>query len=163
MNRRPFVILSALLIAIAIGPARADDAKRLALAKQLIAEVHEDDALRSSLPLQLAQMRKALAQQGQASEAVDAYMARYQTRLSAEVGRYGDTMAEAYAQAFSEDDLKAAIAFNATPVGQRFIAKRPLLTEASILAMRKLNEDVVQEVQEDMDRDKARGSMPRKL
>ena len=72
-------------------------------------------------------------------------------------------MAEAYAQKFDEDDLSAVIAFNATPLGQKFIAKRPALTQASLLTMQKLGQDVAKEVAEDIERDDTRGAVPRKL
>ena len=160
--RKGFAALALVLIVGATaGPTLADDAKRLELARALLAQVHDVDAVRASVPLPAAQMRQTLAQQGEKSEDAEAFVAVFQKRLTSETGRYTDMMAEAYAREFDEEDLAAVIAFNATPLGQRFIAKRPALTQASFLAMRKLGQDVAAEVLDEMT--KARGAEPHKM
>ena len=76
MFRRHPVLLFALLIGLATSAARADDARRLELAKELMAQVHTDESLRMSLPLMIAQMRRSLAQQGQKDEQATVFIAR---------------------------------------------------------------------------------------
>ena len=110
-----------------------------------------------------AQMRSTLTQQGQGGEEADAFVTLYEQRLGAEIGRYGDLMAEAYAQAFTEDDLSGMIAFDETPLGQKLIANRPALEQASALSMQKLGREVAQEVIDELARRKAQNATPRKL
>ena len=155
--------LGVLLVGLVTGPALADDGRRLALAKRLVAQIQTDETLRSVLPLMTAQMRSTLAQQGRGGEDADAYVALFEKRLGAEIGRYGDQMAEAYAQAFTEDDLSGMIAFDDTPLGRKIIAERPALEQASALSLQSLERQVAQEVADELARRKAQDAPPRKL
>lgn len=109
------------------------------------------------------QMRSTLAQQGRSSEEADAFVTLYEQRLGAEIGRYGDLMAQAYAEAFTEDDLSGIIAFDETPLGRKLIANRSALEQASFLSMQKLGREVAQEVVDELTRRKAQDATPRKL
>ena len=72
-------------------------------------------------------------------------------------------MAEAYAQAFTEDDLSGMIAFDDTPLGRKIIAERPALEQASALSLQSLERQVAQEVADELARRKAQDAPPRKL
>lgn len=163
MRRFRLALALGLSMVSCAAPALADDARRLSLARELMAGLHEDDAIRSALPLLTAQMRQALAQQGLKSERAEAFVALYQKRLAEDIGRYTDDMAQAYAAAFTEDELAAVLAFDATPAGRKFIAERPALTQASVLAMHRLEQDVAREVWGELERDPAGGAGSGKL
>lgn len=149
-----------LALGSAAAPARADDARRLELAKRLVAQIHLVDAMKSALPLMAAQMRKTLFAQGRTDGDTDDFVRLYEERVGADMGRYADAMAEAYAGLFTEDDLSDIIAFDDTPLGRRLIDAQPRVLQASAVATQVLAREAAEEAIAELDRRKANNAAP---
>ena len=143
-------LMLAATVALPCGSARADDATRLGAAKELMAQIHMGDTMRSLLPIMARQMRTTMAQGGMLDGDADAFVTLFEQRAAAEMDRYTDEVAGAYARAFTEDELAEVLAFDRTPIGQKLIAATPQLSQAAMVAGHNLGTLVAKEVQQEL-------------
>lgn len=129
--RRMTVFASAALILAGITAARADDTitpSHLAAARATIAAIHVTDAFDNILPAAAQQLKATLIQkdpnlQDLIVKTVDdktLALASRRAALEKEVAR-------AYANAFSEDELKKITAFYTSPVGKKLLSDGPIV------------------------------------
>jgi len=129
------ICLPAALLAQGAAPApKADDVR--ALLRIMQAGENAVAAMKRSIPA----MRQAMPQVPEA----------FWTAFTAEFTpqRMEDLALPIYAKHLTAAEVKALLAFYATPEGASFIRKQPLLQEESMLAGQKLGEQVGREVAE---------------
>ena len=135
---------------LAASLARADDASRLKLARDIVVMTHAADTMRKLLPTMMAQLRPMLQQQGAAdAKAVDDFLKEASARFDQQADRFADLAAQVYAREFAEDDLNNLRLFYETPTGQRFLSKQGEIAQAMVLAGQQWGGMIAKQVIED--------------
>ncbi len=143
--------LLALTLAGAVPSARADDASRLKLARDIVGVSHLADKLKGLTPLLVWQVRQALLQKGDADPPqIDAALHRFQDSSSADIDRFVDDVAVVYANDFTEEDLANLLAFYRTPTGQNLLAKEAEIAVAIASASKRWAKDIGDRVAADV-------------
>lgn len=155
MMRLTRIALLALAVSgCSIAAAQADDASRLALARQVVVDSHATDTMRQVLPALLGQIKPMLARQGADQKTIDDLMGRFQAKIEPELGRFADLVAQIYAREFSEEDLGNLDAFYKSPTGQHLIAKQPAIVQGMNAVGTQWGQNIAREVLQDYQRDK---------
>jgi hypothetical protein len=95
-------------------------ATRLALADTLLVVLHSEATVKAARKAQFDAIVKQQPQLAKVRDVFDAWADKYLT--------WADTrplLAQLYARTFTDDDLRAVIAFYRTPAGQNLVAKQP--------------------------------------
>jgi len=152
------------LVAVLVGsPARADDASRLKLARELVVVTHTVDNMRKIVPTLMTQVRTMLVQQNPAeTKTIDTLLQRSTQRLDQQLDSFAEFAAQVYAREFSEDDLGALLAFDRSPTGQHFIDKQPEINQAMIEVGQRVGQSIAEQVVEEFKKEKA-APVPPKL
>lgn len=128
MNYR--LLLPALLLALpSLAP--ADPASHKAAAMQLVAKVNSKETMLTSFSSLIEPMTKQMASQGVPEAAIKEVKAAMTDWFTKEINFdvIAPKMAELYMQEFSEDELKQIVVFYDTPLGQKLLAKLPVLMQ----------------------------------
>lgn len=127
---------TALALLLVLGAARAEDAatpERLALAKEVMSlsgAIKVYDNYDSNLDTMVAQIRQSVPY---IDDAIAAELKKIATEeFAASKPEMIEGAAKLYARHFSEDDLKALVAFYKTAAGQHFAAETPALSSESM-------------------------------
>jgi hypothetical protein len=125
------LVLSILTPNLLLAQTSADQAERIAAAKNLIKASNAVEgmvaAMRANLPVQ----RQAMPQ------IPEEFWTRFEARMVKEAPTLGDSIAVLYARTFSLRELQEVTAFFASPIGRRFVEVQPLLVaESSALGQR---------------------------
>ena len=153
--RRVFAAVLTMTLAQAATPARADDAARLRIAREIVATTHTAEKVRQMMPTFMQQMRPLLERSGGDPKAVDAFMGGMEKRFDAQVDGFVDLAAQVYAREFSDDDLQALLTFYRTPAGQHLLDKQVLITQGMAAVGGRWGEMVAKQVLEDFAKQKA--------
>ena len=155
MPTRSIVVL-ALLLAGSAGAARADDASRLGLAREIVIVTHTVDNTRKLMPTFMGQMRDMLVKMDPThAKDVDVILQRSSQKLDDQLASFADLAAEVYAREFSEEDLQALLAFDRSPAGQHLIDKQPEITQAMVKVGQRWGQMIAQQVIADYQKEKA--------
>ncbi len=161
---RSIIAALVLLLAGSAGAARADDASRLALARDLVAVTHTVDNTRKMMPTFMGQMRDMLVKMDPThTKDIEVILQRSSQKLDSQLASFADLAAEVYAREFSEEDLQAVLAFDKTPAGQHLIDKQPEISQAMVKVGQQWGQMVAQQVIADYQKDKAVGVPTPKL
>lgn len=157
----PCVPLLAALIALA-GPtsASADDTSRLAVARQVVQDVHATDTMRQIVPMMLQQLKPMLKGQGADPKTVEDLIGRFQARIEPELGKFADLIAAIYAREFTEPQLTELDAFYTSPTGQALITKQPTIMQAMTTLGTQWGQNLAREVLQDYQRDRVHAATP---
>jgi hypothetical protein len=138
-----------LVLSLAAGQlAYADDASKAAKAEQYLTLMKIDETMKRAMDLVMNQMKSGMMQQitGQT-------LTEDQTKMTAELGekvfklvsdalsweKLKPDVVKLYADAYTEQELDAIIAFYKSPVGQSVVAKQgDLQTKSSALAQQRM-------------------------
>jgi len=135
MKRFSAVIFLAAL-GLLIKPALADDASARALASKLIDMTSGKENMRAGFDAVINNVIDNMQQHGMPQTGVDELKAAvdkwYTTEINFEDVR--PKMIDAYIKDFSEDDLKAIVAFYQSPIGQKAIKEMPDVLKSGALA-----------------------------
>ncbi len=161
MRRIAFAIVASGLVAAAPA-ARADDASRLAVARQVVETAHAADNMRVVMPVMMNQMRGLLAQQAPGDpKGVDTYLQRFQAKFEAGIPDFVDLVAAVYAREFTEPDLDDLLGFYRTPAGQHLLAKQPEIAKSMMLVGQHWGEGVAKDVLAEMQKEKKAAPAPK--
>lgn len=138
-----------------VSPATADDASRLATARELVRVTHSADNLRAMLPQLMNAVRPMLMQQGADQKTVDSLLQDGASRMAGQTDQLVDLIANIYAQEFSEEDLDNLLAFDKTPSGQHLIEKQGTLMRGMLVIGKQWGQAVAKQVIDDYARRKA--------
>ena len=152
------IVFAVLILASAGSVARADDASRLAAARELVATARIADLMRNVMPTMIAQIRPVLLQRNPNEKFVDEFLKRFSANMDHDLDRFADLGAQVYAREFSEDDLKAIIAFYKTQAGQDLVAKQPIIARAMMAAGNQWGQDMAQKIIADFAEEKQDGT-----
>jgi hypothetical protein len=137
------------LVAMGAGaPAYADEAERLALARQIVAtrsEAAEMQFFEASLPYYMATMEQALNLTEQERERLPA-MLREEYRAALIPSR--ERSAQTYVRIFTEEDLREVVAFYQSSAGRKFLDRQTEIQQDSIELQRVMNAAVLQNTAE---------------
>lgn len=114
---------------IGVNSLHADDAGRLAQAKEIIVLAHTTDNMRKLFPTFLSQMKPMLMRQGADEKTAVEFSKRFAERLDKDLDKFVDLAAQVYAREFSEEDLANLIAFYKSPTGQKMVEKQPVIAQ----------------------------------
>ena len=130
--RRIAATLVVLTMAAASAPAaRADDASRLRIARDVVEVAHAGDHMKALMPTFLGQMKGMLKAQGTVDDKqAQVFLDRFQARFAEGIPAFVDLVAEVYAREFSEEDLTNLLAFYRTPAGQHLLDKQVPIAQA---------------------------------
>ena len=160
--RRIALAILATGLATAAPAARADDASRLAVARQVVEAAHAADNMRVVMPVMMNQMRTLLVQQAPSDpKGVETYLQRFQAKFEAGVPDFVDLVAAVYAREFTESDLSDLLGFYRTPAGQHLLAKQPEIAKGMLLVGQQWGESIARGVLADMQREKQAAPAPK--
>lgn len=146
----------ALMLAGWAGDARADDASRLAVARELVTVTHTVDNTRKPMPLFMSQVREMLVKADPShTKDIDVILQRSSQKMDDQLANFADLAAEVYAREFSEEDLQALLAFDKTPAGQHLIEKQPEISQAMVKVGQQWGQMLAQQVIADYQKEKA--------
>jgi hypothetical protein len=132
--------LLCLLAALSLPAARADEASRVAKARQMFELAHIDQLTTQMMNQVFEQLRGGMMQQiagvqmnSQQQKVMDEFAARLQTLLTDSVGWkvLEPDFAKLYADTYTDEELDGILAFYRSPAGQAMVAKTPTLAAAS--------------------------------
>ena len=150
------VMLSGVLLSLLLAPStgKADDAfDRLKLAEQVVVMARVADNLRQIMPMTMAQMKPLVEKQGSADFAE--FDKLFKARVPAAADQFAEKMARIYAVEFSAADLSNLLVFYKTQTGQNLLSRQAVIAQASFAIGQQFGQDLVKQVLEDIDRDKA--------
>lgn len=160
--RRIALAILATGLAAAAPAAHADDASRLAVARQVVEAAHAADNMRVVMPVMMNQMRALLVQQpGSDPKSVDTYLQRFQARFETGIPDFVGLVAAVYAREFSESDLDDLLGFYKTSAGQHLLAKQPEIAKGMLLVGQRWGESIAKDVLADMQREKKAAPAPK--
>ena len=110
-------------LATAAPAARADDAARLALAREVLQVTHLAEKVRGLLPVLVPAVRQELAREMVDAPKREAAVRRVQAPSPEDLDLLMDEVAALYARELTEEDLSNALAFYRTPSGRNMLAK----------------------------------------
>lgn len=150
------------LAIVAATAARADDASRVKLAREVVEVAHAGDNMRAIMPVMAQQMRTMLTQQPGSDKAdVDVYVQRFQDRFNKEIPDFVDLVAKVYAKEFTDDDLSNLLVFYRTPTGQHLLGKQQEIARGMLVAGQEWGKNIGQEVLSQMQKEKAAKPSPK--
>jgi hypothetical protein len=142
------------LAALALSPAYADEATRLAKADQVMRAAKTDELLRQSLDISMKQAREGMLRVYGASipperqKDIDALQdklhALFMRTLTWE--KLKPSFVKLYADAFTDEELDGLLAFHESPAGQAMITKLPGLMIKANQAVQQATADVMPEI-----------------
>ncbi|MCC8941373.1 DUF2059 domain-containing protein [Bradyrhizobium sp. Arg68] len=131
--------------------APAPSADALAAARELVTTIHFVDQFKALMPTLMTSLKPAIVQgRSEVERDYDALMPVMLAAFQARFSELSEAVAIVYANNFTPDDLRGLIAFYKTPVGQKFLAKSPALTQQSLLAGQKFGQSVSVELRQRM-------------
>ena len=154
MRRMSTAVLTIVLVQ-AVASARADDAGRLAVAREIVATTHSADKLRQLMPTFMQQIRPMLQQSGAGQKEIDEFLAETSKRFAAQTDGFVDLAAQVYAREFSQDDLDALLAFYKTPAGQHLLDKQVPIAQGMVAVGQQWGQTVAKQVLDDFAKRKA--------
>lgn len=151
-------------LAGAAPAARADEAHRLEVAREIVLTTHAVDNMRAAMPAMMAQMRDILVKSNPANaKDVDVIFERSAKRLDSQLESFADLAAKVYAREFSESDLDAMLAFDRTPAGQHVIEKQPEIGRAMMQVGQEWGQGIARDVIAEYQKEKAAAVQAPKL
>lgn len=157
-----FAVILGSLLPAASGAARADDASRLKLAREIVVVTHTADNMRKIMPTVMGQVRTMLIQQHAGDKKmIDAVLNRSTQHIDEQIDGFVDLAAEVYAREFTEEDLQALLAFDHTPAGQHLIEKQPVIAQAMMVTGQKWGQLVAKQAIDEISKEKAEVPAPK--
>lgn len=146
---KQFILAGLALAAMgAVAPAYADEAARMALARQIIGQRSEEAEMQffdASLPYYMSAMEQAMNLTEQERERLPE-MLREEYRAA--LGPSREHSAQTYARIFTEDELREIVAFYESSAGRKFLERQTELQEHGIELQRVMNAAVLQNTAE---------------
>ena len=152
MLKRIMLLCTALLLAGSLY-ADADSHKKAAIE---LLKAAQTDKMVDDMIEQMKQMMSSMPTQPGITEKQKATMDSYQKKVmdlvSGELswGKMENEFADAYAKAYTEDELKGLTEFYRSPLGQKLLEKSPKLMEESMMIPQKHIQAIAPQVQEIM-------------
>ena len=163
MLTRSIAVLG-LLLAGSAGPAHADEASRLKLARDIVVVTHTVDNTRKLMPTFMGQVRDMLVKMDPThTKDVDIILQRSSQKMDDQLASFADLAAAVYAREFSEEDLQAVLAFDKSPAGQHLIDKQPEIAQAMAKVGQQWGQMIAQQVIADYQKEKAAAAPSPKL
>ena len=138
----------ALVATAAAQPAVADEAERLALARQIIATRSEEAEMQffeASLPYYLSAMEQALNLTERERERLPEML---RDEYRAALGPSREHSAETYARIFTEEELREIVAFYNSSAGHKFLERQTEIQQDGIELQRVMNAAILQNTAE---------------
>jgi hypothetical protein len=151
---RVFGALVAIFI-LGCGPAGAQSAGALANAKELIGLKGATNMFDPLVPGVIETVKNTFLRTNPSlSKDLNDVAGVLRTEFANKRGEIADTVARLYAQRFTEQELKDALAFYKTPLGRKLIVEEPQVLEASVHRMNewaeRFSEDVLNRMRAEM-------------
>lgn len=136
MMKRFSLLVSVLAFALLTHSAAADDASARALAAKLIDLTNGKQALHDGFNAVIDRVLQGMQAHGLPQQGVDEVKAAVNDWYDKEVNfaEIEPKMVDVYVKDFSEDELKAIVAFYGSPVGQKVITTLPAAMRESTVA-----------------------------
>lgn len=143
---RVFGALVAIFI-LGCGPAGAQSAGALANAKELIALKGATNMFDPLVPGVIETVKNTFLRTNPSlSKDLNEVSSTLRTEFSSKRAEIANEVARLYAQRFTEQELKDALAFYKTPLGRKLIVEEPQVLEASVHRMNEWAERFSEEV-----------------
>ena len=135
MNTKPGILLS--LIVFAAGSAVAQEQSHVDAAEELLELMNADQSIEQAYSQMDAHLEAMAEQMGITEEQrpmYERYSRRIVVAMKEEMSweKMEPYIVDVYVQVYTEDELRELSEFYASPLGQKFIAKMPELTEATM-------------------------------
>ena len=147
----------ALLLTICSGAAAAEDppAASVALARELIALKGSTQMWDTVVPGVIEQVKGVfLTTNPTLSRELDEVAGHLRAEYAPRSAQLMDQTARLYAQAFTEDELKQALAFYKSPLGRKIVAQEPVIFDDSLHRVQqwanRLSEEVMSRMRAEM-------------
>jgi hypothetical protein len=122
-----------------------------AAAKELIEVMQATEQFKKIMPLLMQQLKPAIVQsRPEVERDFDASLPVVLEAMNSRMGELADSMAAIYAFNFSSDELRQLTAFYRSPVGQKFVAKLPAITQQSLAIGQKFGQDLAGDLRQRM-------------
>ena len=137
----PAILVPAILVIVtalsSVQPARADDASKLALIKQLLALTNAEASIEQTLgPLGAALDQQLASRFPEQSQRIRTITRETMTEVLREFSPEMQLVtAQIWATSFTEEDLQAVLDFYRSPAGTRFLKRLPEVAVATTNAM----------------------------
>ncbi len=148
------LIFATLIVTGSFMTAKADDQSRMALARDVVKNAQVTENMRQTFPVMLNQIKPILAQQGANQETINDLTARLSTRLSSELPKFTDLVAQVYAREFTEEELANLNAFYQSPTGQKMISRQPIIVQFMQTVGQQWGQNIARDVLQDFLKDK---------
>jgi hypothetical protein len=127
------LITSAFALSLLMSPAHAQDAERLALAREFVEIQRFASSLATVSQVTMRPMLQALLakEKGMTQKIRDEFIQRYEKKFLARAPAFADEIAAKLGQEFSSEELREAIAFSKSPTGQHLLDYQPTLMKLS--------------------------------
>lgn len=153
MNRQHFLpLVSVVAVALAVvplgaqgRPTPADSLKHVAIRRML--------ALQRTDSLMLAGIEEGLANEPADPSLPAGFLDSLRVRMHRDIGEFLERLVPIYDSLFSASDIDGLLAFYETPVGKRYLAAQPHLTEAVLELGRRWGMETAGRVLVDLSRD----------
>jgi len=161
--RRTAIAACALLLA-GVAAVRADDkisASHLQAARATVAAIHVSDSFDNILPAAAAQLKATLIQRDPNLEDLIVKTVDDQAlKLASRRGALEDEVARAFANSFSEDELKKIADFYNSDVGKKLLSDQPIVQREVVKAARIWQNGIERDLADNVGKvlDKAAGS-----
>ncbi|HMK81772.1 MAG TPA: DUF2059 domain-containing protein [Xanthobacteraceae bacterium] len=133
------------------APAPQPPADARAAAKELIEAMQATDQLKKMMPLIMQQLKPAIVQnRPEVEKDFDAALPMVLEAMNARMGEFAESIAAIYAFNFTADELRQVTAFYRSPVGQKFVAKLPAITQQSLAVGQKFGQDIAGDMRQRM-------------
>jgi hypothetical protein len=152
---RAAIVALALMCLTGTAQAQTPSAAAVATARELIAAKGAADMFDSMLPGVVERVKASFLQTNpNLSKDLNEVSAKLVTDLNPRLATLKDDVVKLYASQFTEQELKEALAFYKSPVGQKVIANEPKILDQSVLAAEqwasKLTDEVMTKMRAEM-------------
>jgi hypothetical protein len=128
----------AVILALAVVPARADEKSHRGAAEELLKLMDMDKLMQTSIDALLNAQIKANPAMARYRDVMKKFFAKHMSYASLK-----EDLIKLYSKEFTEEELRDAIRFYKTPTGRKFLKKAPLLMQkGGELGMRRLQDNI---------------------
>ena len=157
MQRRPvLIVLLALGFTVSLAGARPAAAQTpspdtLAAARELVTASRAAEQLRTLMPIIMRQLKPAIAQgRPDVERDYDAVLPTLLEGINARSDDFVDAIALIYARNFTVDELHEVTAFYSSPIGQKFLARMPLIAQETVAMGQRFGQEIAGEMRRRM-------------
>jgi uncharacterized protein len=144
---RAIVVASAFIVLLAPAQAQQPSANAIALAKQIITVKGSANMFDPILPNLVDKTRAMLLQTNpMLSKDLNDVATKVRTEMSPRTSELLTEMAKLYAASFTEQELKDALAFYKSPVGQKISAAEPRILQQTFEVVNVWSDKIAEEI-----------------